>query len=92
MWFVTLLCGDRSSIIAGVGDAAIATALALATGVQSTYVPDLKSRCSHLRADHRFAHTLSFYELAGRLNGTLDSGENMCRAFHEEWAWGIPIL
>ena len=87
-----LFLGFQLAIVAAAVDASIAVTLAVGTGLQSNYIPDSKSRCSHLPTDHRFNHTLSFYELAGRLNDTQVSAEIMCKDFYIEWAVGISIV
>ncbi len=78
--------------VLGIFDAGIAVAALATTVMQSSYIPHPKSRCSHLATDHRFNYTSSFYELAGRLNGTQVSGKVICENYHEEWRVTIATV
>jgi len=79
-------------VFIGVVDAGIAIALAVATGVQSSYIPHPESRCSHLDTDLRFKFVSGFYELAGKLNETEAQGKDICEEFHFEWSFNIAAV
>jgi hypothetical protein len=67
--------------------------IARATHYQTGYVPHTKGSCGTAAYDwHRPAGANeSFFEAAGRLNGTAVAPVKMCRTFVEEWQYGITV-
>jgi hypothetical protein len=74
-------------------DTATTVYIAKATHYQTGYVPHTKGSCGTAAYDwHRpTGANESFFEAAGRLNGTFVSPAKMCSTFVVEWQYGIVI-
>jgi hypothetical protein len=79
-------------LLLAVVDAGIAISLAIATGMQTSYIPHPRGRCSGLDAYNDTDTTLSFYGLAGSLNETKATAEEMCEEFNWEYRLGIAAV
>ncbi|KAH3913170.1 hypothetical protein HBI56_086840 [Parastagonospora nodorum] len=72
-------------------DLVITIYVSWATSYQTQYVPHIETSCAKAAYIRPAGANESFFEAAGRLNGTATTGGNMCKSFVQEWQYGVAI-
>lgn len=62
-----------------------------ATSYQTQYAPHTEASCAKAAYVRPAGANESFFEAAGRLNGTATTGVKMCKSFVQEWQYGVAI-
>src|SRR5215471_16476884 len=91
MWIPTVASPPPLLLLFGLVDAGIAIGLAVASGLQSSYVPHSKVRCRQAATFQAPAGVPNFYSAAAAVNGT-QSAEDVCKEYVDEWTFGVALV